>query len=236
MSRQGAEGAPGALAESAPRIVAVREKILKANDLLARRLRARFAAAGTRVVSLVSSPGAGKTTLLEALLPVLAPHWRMAVLVGDLATENDAVRLRRAAPRIPVRQIATGSVCHLDAGMIVRALDDEGWDLAALDLLWIENVGNLVCPAAYDLGEQRRWVLLSATEGEDKPSKYPGIFQGADLTVFTKMDLAAAVGFDAAAARVHLQAARPGMPWIEIAAKTGQGLERLAALLPPAAA
>lgn len=212
---------------AAPRIVAVRERILKANDLRARRLRARFQAAGTGVISLVSSPGAGKTALLEALLPRMAERYRMAVLVGDLATENDAERLRRAAPAVPARQIATGTVCHLDAAMVERAL--EGWALAALDWLWIENVGNLVCPAAYDLGEQRRWVLLSATEGEDKPSKYPAIFQGADLTLFTKMDLAGAVGFDAAAARANVQAVRPGMRVLEISARSGAGMDGLAA-------
>lgn len=212
---------------AAPRIVAVRERILKANDLLARGLRARFLAAGTVVVSLVSSPGAGKTALLEALLPRLSNRYRMAVLVGDLATEHDAQRLRRSAPAVPARQITTGSVCHLDAAMVERAI--EGWDLSALDWLWIENVGNLVCPAAYDLGEGRRWVLLAATEGEDKPSKYPAIFQGADLTIFTKMDLAPAVEFDGGAARRHVQAVRPGMRVMEVSARTGAGLEELMA-------
>lgn len=215
----------------APRIVAVRENILKANDLLARRLRARFAAAGTHVVSLVSSPGAGKTALLEALLPRLAARYRLGVLVGDLATENDADRLRRAAPAVPVRQICTGTVCHLDAAMVERAL--ENWDLPRLDLLWLENVGNLVCPAAYDLGEADRWVLLAATEGEDKPRKYPAIFQGADLVIFTKLDLAAAVGFDRAAASASVQAVRPGLPVVDVAARTGSGLAPLLARLPP---
>ncbi|MGH9534612.1 MAG: hydrogenase nickel incorporation protein HypB [Terriglobales bacterium] len=209
----------------APRIVAVRERLLKANDLLARRLRERFGAAGVRVISLVSAPGAGKTALLEALLPQLAGERAQAVLVGDLATEYDAARLRRAAPGLSIRQIATGSVCHLDAGMIERALS--GWDLRALDLLWLENVGNLVCPAAYDLGENQRWVLLSATEGEDKPRKYPTIFQSADLAVITKMDLAAAVGFDASAARASVQAVRPGMRVLEISSQTGAGLAEL---------
>lgn len=149
------------------RIVEVRAKVMKQNDLLAHALRERFEASGVCVVSLVSSPGSGKTAFLEKLLGGLASDFRVAALVGDLATENDAARLRRATP--DVRQIITGTICHLDALMIERALD--GWQLDALDFLFIENVGNLVCPSSYDLGEKLRFVLLSATEGEDKPLK-----------------------------------------------------------------
>src|SRR5262249_42842451 len=146
-----------------PRIVDVRERVLKQNDLLARDLRLRFRDAGVGVVSLVSSPGSGKTALLEKTLVMLGREHRVAALVGDLATENDAARLRRTGA--PVKQITTGTVCHLDASMISTALAD--WNLDDLDILFIENVGNLVCPSSYDLGEDLRVVLLSATEGED---------------------------------------------------------------------
>src|SRR3982074_2491846 len=151
-----------------PRLVEVRQKVLKQNDLLARSLRERFKNAGGRLISLVSSPGAGKTMLLEKMLTRLRRQCRVAALVGDLATENDATRLARS--QVPVKQITTGTVCHLDADMVERALDD--WELADLDLLFIENVGNMVCPSSYDLGEDLRMVLFSVTEGEDKPPKY----------------------------------------------------------------
>ena len=169
-----------------PRIVDVREGILKKNDVLARSLRARFNDSGVFVASLVSSPGAGKTALLQKTLYGLRGSWRVGALVGDLATDRDAQRLAETGAR--VRQITTGTVCHLDAQMIEQALDD--WDLASLDMLFIENVGNLVCPSSYDLGEHVRIVLLSVTEGEDKPLKYPTIFNTADLAVITKIDLA----------------------------------------------
>ncbi|HWQ32038.1 MAG TPA: hydrogenase nickel incorporation protein HypB [Blastocatellia bacterium] len=206
---------------STPRMVEVREKVLRQNDLLARALRERFREAGVFVVSLVSSSGAGKTTLLEGTLARLRPHCRVAALVGDLATENDAARLARS--EAPVRQITTGTVCHLEAAMIERALD--GWRLAELDLLFIENVGNLVCPSSYDLGEDLRLVLMSVTEGEDKPLKYPTIFNTADVVVITKTDLAAAVEFDRAAAERSIQAVRPGMQMLEVSAKTGAGMD-----------
>jgi hydrogenase nickel incorporation protein HypB len=203
------------------RIVEVRQNILKKNDLLARDLRARFTGAGVLVVSLVSSPGAGKTRFLEATLLRLAERLRVAALVGDLATDNDARRLARAGA--PVRQITTGTVCHLDADMVGAAL--AGWDLAALDVLFIENVGNLVCPSSYDLGEELRVVLLSVTEGEDKPLKYPTIFNTADLAVITKTDLAAAVEFDRAAALANIEVVRPGLEVLEVSATTGQGMD-----------
>jgi len=213
-----------------PRIVEVRQGVLKKNDLLARDLRGRFRAAGVYVVNLVSSPGAGKTAFLEETLRRLHPHHRVAALVGDLATDNDARRLGRSGAR--VHQITTGTVCHLDAEMVSTSLAD--WDLAALDFLFVENVGNLVCPASYDLGEDLRVVLLSVTEGEDKPLKYPTIFNGADLALITKIDLAEAVGFDRADALANLQAVRPGLEVLETSARTGVGmeawLERLGAL------
>jgi hydrogenase nickel incorporation protein HypB len=206
-----------------PRLVEVRQNVLKKNDELARALRLRFREAGVRVVSLVSSPGTGKTALLERTLTALAKTHRVAALVGDLATENDAARLARSGA--PVRQIVTGTVCHLEAQMVETALD--GWDLHELDLLFIENVGNLVCPASYDLGEDLRLVLLSVTEGEDKPLKYPTIFNTADAAVLTKIDLAEAVEFDLAAATRNIRAVRPGMRIVAVSAKTGQGMEDL---------
>jgi len=206
---------------SRPRMVTVRQNVLKHNDVLARMLRARFEGAGVLVISLVSTPGAGKTALLEyTLTRMRADGLRVAALVGDLATENDARRLARS--EAPVKQIVTGTICHLDAEMVQRALDD--WSLADLDVLFIENVGNLVCPSSYDLGEQLRLVLMSVTEGEDKPLKYPTIFNTADVCVITKMDLADAVEFDLAAARENIQSVRPGMPMIELSVKSGEGM------------
>jgi len=204
-----------------PRIVEVRERVLKQNDLLARELRQRFREAGVRVVSMVSSPGAGKTMLLEKTLTILSREYRVSALVGDLATENDALRLQRSGA--PVKQITTGTICHLDASMISAALID--WNLKGLDILFIENVGNLVCPSSYDLGENLRAVLMSTTEGEDKPLKYPTIFNTADIAVITKIDLAAAVEFDVKAVHRNIQTVRPGMRVIEVSAKTGTGLE-----------
>jgi hydrogenase nickel incorporation protein HypB len=203
-----------------PRLVEVRQNVLKQNDLVARELRRRFHDAGVSVISLVSSPGAGKTAFLEKTLTTLRPTRRIAALVGDLATENDAVRLARS--QAPVRQITTGTLCHLEAAMVRDAL--EGWDLGELDYLFIENVGNLVCPASYDIGEDVRVVLLSVTEGEDKPLKYPTIFNTADIAVLTKMDLADAVEFDLAAAERNIQRVRPGMPLLKVSAKTGVGM------------
>jgi hydrogenase nickel incorporation protein HypB len=206
----------------APRLVQVRQRVLKRNDEVARALRDRFRAAGTYVVSLVSSPGSGKTAFLESVLGRLRDGHRVAALVGDLATDNDARRLSRSGA--PVRQITTGTVCHLEAEMVASAL--EGWPLDDLDFLFIENVGNLVCPSSFDLGEDLRLVLFSVTEGEDKPRKYPTIFNTADVALITKIDLAAAVGFDAAEAHRSIQAVRPDMEVFEVSAKTGDGLDR----------
>jgi hydrogenase nickel incorporation protein HypB len=202
------------------RIVEVRQHVLKKNDMLARNLRARFEAEGVCVVSLVSSPGSGKTALLEHTLSALAPTARVAALVGDLATDRDAERLRRA--RVPVRQITTGTVCHLDAAMLDAALSE--WDLSALDFLFVENVGNLVCPASYDLGESLRVVLLSVTEGEDKPIKYPTIFNTADLALITKVDLAAAVDFNRDEVIRNLNELRPGLDVFDVSVRSGAGM------------
>jgi hydrogenase nickel incorporation protein HypB len=204
-----------------PRMLEVRKNVLKQNDVIARALRDRFRAQGTLAVSLVSSPGAGKTTFLEKTLTLLKPHFRVAALVGDLATENDALRLARS--EVPVKQITTGTLCHLEAAMIEHALED--WNLGQLDALFVENVGNLVCPASYDLGEDLRIVLLSVTEGEDKPLKYPTIFNSADVAVITKIDLAAAVEFDERAANANIQAVRPGMQVFKVSAKTNEGMD-----------
>jgi hydrogenase nickel incorporation protein HypB len=206
---------------ASPRIVEVRQNVLKHNDEVARMLRKRFEDAGVFVVSLVSSPGAGKTAFLEKTLTLLKQHYRPAALVGDLATDNDATRLARS--QAPVKQITTGTLCHLEAAMVEKAL--ERWNLADLDFLFIENVGNLVCPSSYDLGEHLRLVLLSVTEGEDKPLKYPTIFNSADAAVITKIDLSSAVEFDWDTASKNIQAVRPGMPILRLSAKTGNGLE-----------
>ncbi|HET9531388.1 MAG TPA: hydrogenase nickel incorporation protein HypB, partial [Blastocatellia bacterium] len=181
----------------------------------------RFHKAGVCVISLVSSPGSGKTMFLEKLLSLLGERHAVAALVGDLATENDAARLARS--RAPVRQITTGTLCHLEAAMVERAL--EGWNVEELDFLFIENVGNLVCPSSYDLGEALRLVLISVTEGEDKPLKYPTIFNTADVAVITKIDIAAAVEFDFLAARKSIESVRPGMRVLEVSAKTGEGMQ-----------
>jgi hydrogenase nickel incorporation protein HypB len=210
-----------------PRILDVRTKILKDNDRIARELRQRFDAAGTFVVSLVSSPGSGKTTFLQKTLSRLAKECRVAALVGDLATDNDAKRLAESGA--PVRQIVTGTVCHLEAAMVETALGD--WNLADIDILFIENVGNLVCPSSYDLGEHLRLVLLSTTEGEDKPLKYPTIFNTADVAVLTKMDLAEAVEFDRVAAHESIQRVRPGMTILESSSKNDGGLDTWLAYL-----
>jgi hydrogenase nickel incorporation protein HypB len=210
-----------------PRLVEVRRNILKQNDVGARALRERFRDAGVFVASVVSSPGSGKTALFEKALALLRPTHRVAALVGDLATENDAARLARS--QAPVRQITTGTVCHLDAAMVATAL--EGWDLNTFDVLLIENVGNLVCPSSFDLGESLRLVLIAVTEGEDKPLKYPTIFNSADVAVVTKIDLAEAAEFDEAALNRNIQAVRPGMQVLKVSAKTGAGLQEFLGLL-----
>jgi hydrogenase nickel incorporation protein HypB len=204
-----------------PRILEVRTKILKKNDETAREMRARFEAAGVVVVNMVSSPGTGKTAFLkETLTRLVAAGEPVAAVVGDLETDNDARRL--AASGAPVRQIMTHGLCHLEADMVQAHL--AGWDLDALRYLFIENVGNLVCPTSWDLGESIRVVLLSVTEGEDKPLKYPGLFNTADVAVITKIDLADACDFKRDLARTNIDAVRPGMPVFETSAKTGVGL------------
>jgi hydrogenase nickel incorporation protein HypB len=204
-----------------PRLVQVRENVLKHNDVIARNLRKTFRDAGVFVVSLVSSPGAGKTEFLEKTMRLLVADFRVAALVGDLATDNDAERLARS--NAPVKQITTGTVCHLEAQMVENALN--GWDLGSFDLLFIENVGNLVCPSSYDLGEDLRLVLMSTTEGEDKPLKYPTIFNTADVAIVTKIDIAAAVEFDRGEALESIHRVRPRMKVFTLSAKSGSGMD-----------
>jgi hydrogenase nickel incorporation protein HypB len=210
------------------RLLPLEQRLLRHNDLLAEANRRRFEAAGVRVMNLLSSPGSGKTALLERLAQQQAQYGPMAALVGDLATDLDAKRLQQAG--LPAVQLNTGQGCHLDAAMVARGLDSleaSGRPLEQLRWLWIENVGNLVCPAAYDLGEQQRVVLLAVGEGEDKPLKYPAMFRSADVVVITKLDLAEAVGFDRAAARANIARVAPNAAVLEISARSGAGLEAL---------
>ncbi len=219
------------------RIVELRRGILKKNDELAAALRRRYIAAGVLVLNLVSSPGAGKTTFLEWTLRKLRQAGaRAAALVGDLETDKDARCL--AASGAPARQINTHGICHLDAEMVGKHLDAwsetagaNGATLAALDYLFIENVGNLVCPSSYDLGERIRVALLSVTEGEDKPLKYPALFNSADTAVITKIDLAAPCAFDRELTLRNLNEIRPGIRVFETSAKTGAGMEEWLAYL-----
>lgn len=215
------------MSSTQPRLLEVRKNVLKQNDMVARALRERFRAEGSFVVSLVSSPGTGKTAFLETVLHRIREQFRVAALVGDLATENDAQRLARS--QAPVKQITTGTLCHLEAAMVQSALD--GWNPGPLDFLFIENVGNLVCPSSYDLGENLRLVLLSVTEGEDKPLKYPTIFNSADVAIITKKDLASATEFNEQLALANIQAVRPGMQVFQVSAKTGTGMDEFVAFL-----
>jgi len=195
-------------------------KVLGENDRIAAELRARFQEHGILCLNFVSSPGSGKTSLLERTLEALPRQDRMAVLTGDIQTENDANRLKRFG--FPVKQITTGGTCHLDARMIERHLAD--WNLEDLDLLLIENVGNLVCPASYDLGEAAKVVVLSVTEGEDKPLKYPSIFFKSDLLVLNKIDLLPYVPFEINEAVANARKVHPGMEIVKVSCLTGNGL------------
>jgi len=201
--------------------VPLEKKVLTENDRLAAELRAHFSEQGILCLNLISSPGAGKTTLLERTLEGFPKAERVAVLTGDIQTDNDARRLMRFG--FPVRQITTAGACHLDARMVERALSE--WRLNELELLFIENVGNLVCPASYDLGEAAKIVVLSVTEGEDKPLKYPAIFFRAELLVLSKTDLLPHVPFNTASARDNALRIHPGLEILEVSAMTGAGLE-----------
>lgn len=203
------------------RTVEVREAILDQNDRLAERNRGFFRARGLLVVNVLSSPGSGKTTFVRETARSLMPKVKSGIIVGDLATDNDARRLRESGA--PVVQITTGTMCHLEAQMVARAVNQI--DLEGVGLLIIENVGNLVCPASYDLGEDQRVVLLSVTEGEDKPLKYPPMFQAAHVIIISKIDLADACGYDRQAAGASLRKAAPQARIFEVSARTGQGME-----------
>ena len=201
--------------------IPLEKKVLSENDRIAARLRASYKEHGILCLNLISSPGSGKTSLLERTLERLPRGARVAVLTGDIQTDNDARRLARFG--FPARQITTAGACHLDARMVERALAD--WNLADLDLLFVENVGNLVCPSSYDLGEAAKIVMLSVAEGEDKPAKYPGIFVKSELMILNKVDLLPYVSFDLARAREYARGVHPGMEILEISCTTGQGLD-----------
>jgi hydrogenase nickel incorporation protein HypB len=227
---------PPATERATTRTLPLHSALLQHNDAGAAALRQRFAAAGVLAVNLLSSPGSGKTALLEALARRLAEgggdRQRLAVIVGDLATDNDARRLQAAGLR--AAPITTGQACHLEAAMVAEGLhrlEHQGVALEQLELLVIENVGNLVCPGAYDLGEGLRVVLLAVTEGEDKPLKYAPIFHGADLVLITKVDLAEAVDFDRAAAHAAIGRVAPHARVLETSARSGVGLDALLAAL-----
>lgn len=200
--------------------IALETKVLSANDRVAAALRQRFAEHGALVLNCISSPGSGKTLLLERTLQNLPAGLRAAVVTGDIQTDNDARRLARYG--FPVRQITTAGACHLDARMVEKSV--EGWDIGKLDLLIIENVGNLVCPTSYDLGEECKVVLLSVTEGDDKPLKYPSAFFRSRLMVLTKVDLLPYVPFDITKARENARAIHPEIEMLETSCTTGQGL------------
>jgi len=197
-------------------------KVLNENDRIAGGLRARFRSNGTRCINLISSPGSGKTSLLERTLAGFDAGRRVAVLTGDIQTDNDARRLARFG--FPVRQITTGGACHLDAGMVERHL--AAWNIDDLQMLFLENGGNLVCPTSYDLGEESRALLLSVTEGEDKPLKYPATFHHADVVVLNKIDLLPYVPFAAELACENARRVQPEVEILRVSCTTGEGLDR----------
>ena len=205
----------------AHRLVEVRQSILDKNDRLAERNRGFFRGRGWLTLNVLSAPGSGKTTFLRETVKALKKQLKAGIIVGDLATDNDAQRLRESGA--PVVQITTGTVCHLEAEMVGRAVNQ--LDQAGMELLIIENVGNLVCPSSYDLGENAKIVLLSVTEGEDKPLKYPPMFQTADVVIISKSDLAQACDYKRETLMSNLRRVAPKARVFEISAKTGQGMD-----------
>jgi hydrogenase nickel incorporation protein HypB len=201
--------------------IPMERKVLNENDRIAAELRATHERNGTLCINFIGSPGSGKTALLERTLAGFDPSRRVAVLTGDIQTDNDARRLARYG--FPVRQISTGGTCHLDARMVQRGL--EGWPLESLEILFVENVGNLVCPTSYYLGEKSRVVLLSVTEGEDKPLKYPATFYRADLMALNKIDLLPYVPFDAELALENARRVNPQIEIVKISCTTGEGID-----------
>ncbi len=204
-----------------PRTVSIAENLLAKNDRLADANRRRFGSTGLFVLNLVSSPGSGKTSILERTLSDLSGTTRFAVLEGDQQTANDADRI--AATGVPVHQINTGAGCHLDAHMVGHGADH--FDLDALDILMIENVGNLVCPAAFDLGEDHKVAVLSVTEGEDKPLKYPQMFQAADILLINKIDLLPHLRFDMEKCREFARRVNPKIRIFELSCHSGEGMD-----------
>ena len=203
------------------KVVTVKRRALAANEERAEALRARFAASGTLVANLISSPGSGKTTLLEATVRALDGELRMAVIEGDVATENDADRIR--ALGVPAHQILTGGACHLDARQVENGIKEGG--LPEVDILFIENVGNLICPTTYDLGEDFKVVLLSVAEGDDKPVKYPAIFARAEVAVITKSDLLPHVPFDLESVQSQIASLNPNGTVVVTSSLAGEGLD-----------
>ena len=201
--------------------VEVHKRVLAANDEVAERLHHRFQHSGTLMVNLISSPGSGKTALLEATIPELKDDYRLVVLEGDVATQLDAARIRKQG--VPARQILTGGACHLDARQVFHEVERLEGELP--EILFVENVGNLVCPATYDLGEDFKVALLSVVEGDDKPFKYPAIFSRATATVITKADLLPLVSFDLQRVREQVAVLNPDAAFIVTSAETGQGSE-----------
>jgi hydrogenase nickel incorporation protein HypB len=204
------------------RRIEIRERVMERNDALARDVRARLGAHGVPALNLVSSPGSGKTLLLERTLQALGDELRMAVVTGDVQTQNDADRIARWTDDL-VQAVVTGGACHLDASQVSNALD--ALDLDTVDLLFIENVGNLVCPASWDLGEAAKVVLFSVTEGEDKPLKYPKMFRESRYAVLTKTDLLPYVPFDTEQAIEYARAVQPELRFFRTSSTTGEGLE-----------
>jgi len=208
-------------------VVTVKRRALAASEERAESLRRGFAGSGTLVVNLISSPGSGKTTLLEATVSRLKDDLRCAVIEGDVATERDADRIR--ALGVPAHQILTGGACHLDARQVETALAES--QLLPADILFIENVGNLICPTTYDLGEDFKVAVLSTTEGDDKPFKYPAIFARAEVTVVSKIDLLPHLPFDLDAVREQLNSLSPAGKIVEVSATTGDGMDEWCRLL-----
>ncbi|RPJ58615.1 MAG: hydrogenase accessory protein HypB [Acidobacteria bacterium] len=206
--------------------IEVNRRLLSENDLAAAFLREKFGREGTLVPNLISSPGSGKTTLLEATVAAMSGTYRLAAIEGDIATERDADRLRRLG--IPARQIITGGACHLDARLVRAELERGGLEA---DILFVENVGNLVCPTSYDLGEDFKVVLLSVTEGDDKPFKYPGIFSRAAAAIITKIDLLPYVDFDVEVVRAQVNTLSPDGRFLLTSARTGEGVDEWCRLL-----
>ena len=209
------------------RILTIKKKILGKNDQMAQGLREEFDLNDVFVANLVSSPGAGKTELLRATMSELRKNYVPAAVTGDLATENDAHRLAESGAL--AKQILTGTMCHLEVDMVQNAI--KGWDLTDLDFLFIENVGNLVCPGDFDLGEDTRIMLIATTEGEDKPLKYPTLISTCDVVVINKMDIAEAVECDVALLERNIHEVRPGVPIFKTSAKKGGGMDAWIAFL-----